>query len=76
MVAVHPEHRRRTERSLGRAHDVQRNGEEVVLTINVVSHLTFLRRLCELDTRVRLVGPESLRQELRGMLQPHLGAGS
>lgn len=76
VVAVHPDHRRRTERSLGRAHTVVRDGGEVQLTITVVSHLTFLRRLCELDTRVRLVGPESLRQELRDLLEPHLGTRS
>lgn len=76
VVAVHSDHRRRTERSLGRALAVTRDGDEVLLTIAVVSHLTFLRRLCELDTRARLVGPESLRDELREMLRPHLGAGS
>lgn len=71
-VAVHADHRRRTEQALGRAAAARRQGEEVVLTIPVVSHLTFLRRLCELGTRARLLGPESLREELRDMLRPHL----
>lgn len=72
-VRVHVDHRRRTERALGRAVDADRQGDEVFLTIPVVSHVTFLRRLCELDTRATLLGPESLREELRDMLSPHLG---
>lgn len=71
-VLVHADHRRRAEQSLGRAVAAERSGDEVLLSIPVVSHVTFLRRLCELDTRARLVGPESLREELRGMLSPHL----
>lgn len=71
-VVVHADHRRRAEQALGRAVSAQRVGDELLLTIPVVSHVTFLRRLCELDTRARLVGPESLRDELREMLRPHL----
>lgn len=71
-VVVHADHRRRTERALGRAVAADRVGDEVRLTIPVISHVTFLRRLCELDTRAALVGPESLREELREMLRPHL----
>lgn len=71
-VMVHVDHRRRTERALGRAVAADRLGDEVFLSIPVVSHVTFLRRLCELDTRATLVGPESLRDELREMLRPHL----
>jgi predicted DNA-binding transcriptional regulator YafY len=71
-VHTHPDFRRRVERSLGRATYAQRiDDDTLVLTIDVISHLTFLRRLCELGTRVQLVGPESLRQELRDMLAPH-----
>lgn len=71
-VVVHADHRRRAEQALGRAVVAERSGDEVHLTIPVVSHVTFLRRLCELDTRASLVGPESLREELRDMLRPHL----
>lgn len=72
-VRTHPDHRRRIERSLGRAESVQRvDDRTVVLTIPVKSHLTFLRRLCELGTRAYLEGPDSLRDELRALLAPHL----
>lgn len=71
-VRVHVDHRRRAERALGRAVAADREADEVLLKIPVVSHVTFLRRLCELDTRATLLGPESLREELRDMLRPHL----
>jgi len=77
QVSVHPEYRRRTEHALGQAVEVNRQGgQEIILDIPVVSHQTFLRRLCELGTRVQLVGPESLREELRDMLRPHCGGKS
>lgn len=73
LVRTHPDHRRRVERSLGRAEAVERvDDHTLLLTIPVQSHLTFLRRLCELGTRVYLEGPESLRDELRALLVGHL----
>lgn len=73
VVLVHPDFRSTTERALGPATSVRRMDDELVLEIPVISHTTFLRRLCELDTRVRLLGPESLRQELRSALEPFVG---
>ena len=73
VVAVHPDYRGTTERALGSAISVRREGMELVLDIPVVSHKTFLRRLLELDVRVRLLGPESLRAELRDALVPFVG---
>jgi len=72
QVAVHPDHRRRAERSLGPARDVARDADELVLTIPVVSRQTFVRRLCEMGERARLLGPPELRDELRGLLGPHI----
>lgn len=72
QVLTHPDHRRRVERSLGQAESVERiDSDTLILTIPVISHLTFLRRLCELGTRVKLIGPEPLRDELRQLLYPH-----
>lgn len=73
VVAVHPDYRGITERALGRATSVHRADGELVLDIPVVSHTTFLRRLLELDTRVYLRGPDSLRAELRAALLPFVG---
>lgn len=75
-VAVSREFRRRAERALGRALSATRDGDEVVLRIPVVSHTTFRNRLYELGTRVRLLGPESLRDEVRADLLAHVRPGA
>ena len=41
-------------------------GDEV--HVQVTNRLIFLARVVELGSRVRLIGPEELRDELRGML--------
>ncbi len=76
VVRTHAEYRTRVERALGRATEVEREGESLTLTIPVVSHLTVRHRLYELGARVHLVGPESLREEVRADLRAHLGGGS
>ncbi|MDQ1247775.1 MAG: proteasome accessory factor, partial [Actinomycetota bacterium] len=72
VVAVHPDHRGFAERLLGSAAAVDRDGDQMVLSIPVVSHATFRHRLYELGTRVRLIGPESLRAEVRADLLTHV----
>ncbi len=43
-------------------------GAEVVLEVIVTNPSAFLGRLFELDTRARLIGPESIRTRARGLL--------
>lgn len=71
-VAVPPEHRGYAERRLGAATGATDSGDEVVLRIPVINRTTFRNRLYELGTRVRLVGPEQLREEVRADLVAHL----
>jgi len=76
VVETDPAFRSRVESRLGHATSVRRSKEVVELTIPVRNHTTFRNRLYELGTRVRLLGPESLRSEVRDDLRAHLRGDS
>ena len=60
---------------LGRASATDESGADVVLTIPVTHRLAFRRRLYELGTRVVLVGPDEVRDEVRAELEAVAGPG-
>lgn len=64
-VATTSEHRRHVEGMLGAASRVAGDGDEVHLIIRVTHRAAFRRRLYELGTRVRLLGPDDVRDEVR-----------
>lgn len=72
VVEVEAIHRGRVERSLGRAREVERDGEVITLVIPVINRTTFVRRLYELGPRVRLVGPAEIREHVRDDLLAHV----
>lgn len=72
VVAVRPDHREFAERLLGRATSAESEGDLLRLSIPVVSHATFRHRLYELGSRVRLLAPQSLRDEVRADLLAHV----
>jgi predicted DNA-binding transcriptional regulator YafY len=69
LVATTSEHRAHVEGMLGAARHTQPDGDEVLLTIPVTHRAAFRRRLYELGTRVRLLGPPDVRDEVRADLQ-------
>jgi len=75
VVATDPEHEDRVVRELG--HPLSRNqtDDEVELSIPVTNRWLWRRRLYQLGTRARLVGPEELRTEVRRELWGYV-AGS
>jgi predicted DNA-binding transcriptional regulator YafY len=72
VVTTHPDLRYRVEVRLGKASSVRRTRDTLELTIPVTNRTTFRNRLYELDTRVRLLGPPELRDEVRDDLLAHL----
>lgn len=70
VVTARP-YRDRVEQMLGQATYVRPGGEagEVELTIPVTNRAAFRSRLYQLGTRVRLTGPQSLRDEVRADLR-------
>jgi predicted DNA-binding transcriptional regulator YafY len=69
LVVTTPEHLAHVESMLGAASEVDADGDEVRLTIPVTHRAAFRRRLYELGTRVRLLGPPEVRDEVRAELQ-------
>jgi predicted DNA-binding transcriptional regulator YafY len=63
------EHADHVESMLGRAASVEQHGSEVVLTIPVTHRQAFRQRLYELGSRVLLLGPDDVRDEVRRELQ-------
>ncbi|MGB9375342.1 MAG: WYL domain-containing protein [Jiangellales bacterium] len=75
VVRTTPEHQTNVEGLLGRASATDESGADVVLTIPVTHRLAFRRRLYELGTRVVLVGPDEVRDEVRAELEAVAGPG-
>jgi predicted DNA-binding transcriptional regulator YafY len=69
LVATTPEHREHVEGMLGAARHVTSDGGQVRLSIPVTHRAAFRRRLYELGTRVRLLGPDEVRDEVRAELR-------
>lgn len=72
LVETDPDFRVRVESRLGQATQVRRTQGRLELRIPVMNHTTFRNRLYELGTRVRLIGPEELRAEIRADLRAHV----
>lgn len=70
LVQTTSEHRAQVESMLGAARTaVPHGGEALVLTIPVTHRAAFRRRLYELGTRVRLLGPPVVQEEVRQELE-------
>lgn len=67
-VSTTPEHRDQVERMLGSASAVRGDEESVTLTIPVTHRAAFRRRVYELGTRVRVLGPPDVREQMRAEL--------
>lgn len=65
LVSTSGQHRPHVESMLGRARDAREDGDHVLLTIAVTHRQAFRQRLYELGTRVMLVGPDEVRDEVR-----------
>jgi hypothetical protein len=70
------EHRPHVESMLGPATAVREHADTVRLTVRVTHRAAFRRRLYELGTRVRLVGPERVRDEVRDELVAVVRSGA
>jgi predicted DNA-binding transcriptional regulator YafY len=69
-VSTTAEHQEQVETMLGRPRTVdERDGGTVVLTIPVTHRAAFRRRVYELGTRVRVLGPADLREQMRRELE-------
>lgn len=68
VVETTLEHRDTVVARLGAAAAEARVGDAVRLTIRTTNRAAFLHRVCQLRERVRLVGPEDLRAQLRAHL--------
>jgi predicted DNA-binding transcriptional regulator YafY len=68
VVATTPEHREHVESMLGPAAQAVVDGAQV-LVIRVTHRAAFRRRLYELGTRVLLLGPDEVRDEVRAELE-------
>ncbi len=69
-VRTTAEHRDQVESMLGRASSVSDGeGDEVLLTIPVTHRSAFRRRVYELGTRVLVLGPDEVREEMRVELE-------
>lgn len=70
VVRTTAEHREQVEGMLGRASSVsETEGSHVVLTIPVTHRTAFRRRVYELGTRVVVLGPDEVREEMRAELE-------
>jgi hypothetical protein len=70
------EHRPHVENLLGQATTVADHAGALRLTVRVTHRAAFRRRLYELGTRVRLVGPAQVRDEVRDELHAVVRAGA
>lgn len=68
LVRTTPAHQPHVEAMLGPASAVETVGDDVVLTIPVTHRQAFRQRLYELGSRVLLVGPEHVRDEVAAEL--------
>jgi predicted DNA-binding transcriptional regulator YafY len=73
VVLTTPEHRDHVVGMLGPAAHTVQDDDAVVLTITVTHRLAFRRRLYELGSRVVLVGPDEVRDEVRAELEAVAG---
>lgn len=76
VVQTSREHRPQVESMLGRAHRQGESADDpalLTLTIAVTHRAAFRRRLYELGTRVRLLGPEEIRDEVGAELRAVAG---
>ena len=76
LVRTTPAHQPHVEAMLGPASAVETVGEDVVLTIPVTHRQAFRQRLYELGSRVLLVGPEHVRDEVAAELMAVADGGS
>lgn len=76
VVATTSEHRTHVETMLGPASSASDEGDRVVLVIPVTHRLAFRRRLYELGSRVLVLGPDEIREDMRRELSAVVrGAG-
>jgi predicted DNA-binding transcriptional regulator YafY len=74
-VRTTAEHQENVEGLLGPASAVELGDDDVILTIPVTHRQAFRRRLYELGTRVVLLGPDEVRDEVRAELEAVAGTG-
>lgn len=74
-VETTAEHRPRVVALLGSPVAEEPSGEAVRLRFRTTNRVVFLHRVCQLRERVRLLGPEDIRDQLRGMLLAVAGEG-
>jgi predicted DNA-binding transcriptional regulator YafY len=68
-VRTTQEHRRHVEALLGQAQDAKHEGPDVVMRIPVTHRVAFRRRVYELGSRVVVIGPDLVRDEMRTELR-------
>jgi predicted DNA-binding transcriptional regulator YafY len=68
-VRTAQEHRRHVEALLGQAQDAKYEGPDVVMRIPVTHRVAFRRRVYELGSRVVVIGPDLVRDEMRTELR-------
>jgi predicted DNA-binding transcriptional regulator YafY len=68
-VRTTQEHRRHVEALLGQAQDAKYEGPDVVMRIPVTHRVAFRRRVYELGSRVVVIGPDLVRDEMRTELR-------
>ncbi len=63
-IETTPEHRLHVEATLGTPESVREDGGRVILTLRVTHRAAFRARLYELGRRVRVLGPDDVRDEI------------
>lgn len=76
VVVTELQHEDRVVRELGPPQSRRETGGAVELSIPVINRWLWRRRLYQLGTRVRLLGPQELRDEVRQELRDFLGASA